>query len=431
MDPKLLHNEQSQLKLLLALAFVLRLAFFVTHSPYDSLSHWDSFWYVKTGWLILHNALPATLSQVGPLYPLLLAAIWILSPSAPFPQSIQDVPLAFVVSLSLIQIVMSVLMVGLCYQVSKSLTASHPAGLIAAIGVGVGPAFVMEPSLILTETVFMTLLVLAVWLYGKAFQSMTVRGFALAGVAFGLAALTRPILLAFPFVLVPHVLMSFKAHARIIRTCALLGGFCLVLLPWFIYLDLGTGRWFPDGLSSNLWIGTVGRGKFEGPQATDRLRQGMDDSNASYIRAASQNIGRKPFGWLSLHARNFVEAILQPHGTDNFPDLKIKQTIWKWMEYDRSLSGLWSIVQIPGFWARTAIYIFHYAALVFGTLGAWISRHSWRKLYMPFSFILYSLLIYGILTVSPRYLFPVQIFFWIFAGIAVAESRAINRKGRK
>ncbi len=339
--------------------------------------------------------------------------------------------LAFVVSLSLMQIVMSVLMVGLCYQISKSLTASHPAGLIAAIGIGVGPAFVMEPPLILTETVFMTLIVLAMWSYGKALQSMTVRGFAVTGVAFGLAALTRPILLAFPFVLVPHVLMSFKAHARIIRTGALLGGFCLVLLPGlftWIWVQAGGSPMDCHRISG---LGSVGRGKFEGPQATDRLRQGRDDSNASYIRAASQNIGRKPLGWLSLRASNFVEAILQPHGTDNFPDLKIKQTILQWMEYDRSLSGLWAIVQIPGFWARTAIYFFHYSALVFGTLGHGCHGHNWRKLYMPFSFILYSFLIYGIFNGVTSLPVPVQIFFWMFAGIAVAESRVINRQGRK
>ncbi len=65
MDPKLLRNEQYQLKILLGLAFVLRLAFFVAHSPYDSLSHGDSFWYAKTGWMILHNALPRHSARLG------------------------------------------------------------------------------------------------------------------------------------------------------------------------------------------------------------------------------------------------------------------------------------------------------------------------------------------------------------------------------
>jgi hypothetical protein len=74
---------------------------------------------------------------------------------------------------------------------------------------------------------------------------------------------------------------------------------------------------------------------------------------------------------------------------------------------------------MPGFWAKLAIYIFHYVALIFGTIGVWFSRREWRNYYVPACGIIYFLGTYGVLTILPRYLFPTQIFFWVFAGIGI------------
>ncbi|PWT93987.1 MAG: hypothetical protein C5B54_00900 [Acidobacteria bacterium] len=420
MNSKWSNKEHRQLHFLLLTAFLTRLVYSLYNFPHNSFSRGgDSLGYVQTGWLMFHHSLPLTLSKFGPLYPLLLAGTWMIFPNTPFPTTVEMVPAAYVFSLCLAQIMLSILMIRWTYQIAQSLKLSHGSSMIAAIGIGLGPAFVMESPLILTETVFMAFLIFAIWLYQRSLENTSKTGFALAGIAFGLAALTRPILLLFPLLLIPHLSFYFKSSIRYVYSIVLLGGSLLILVPWGIYLYQGTGAWLPEGFSSNLWIGTVANGRFQGPQVTDQLRRGIPDSNIRYIQEALKNIAANPVHWLSLRGSNIGLSLLQPHATDNFPNLHFKQALWSWFNNERSFSAFIQIVQLPGFWMRVLIYCFHYAALMFGFAGAWFSRHDWRRFYVPFAVILYFFLSYGVLTILPRYVFPAQIFFWLFAGVGI------------
>ena len=51
----------------------------------------------------------------------------------------------------------------------------------------------------------------------------------------------------------------------------------------------------------------------------------------------------------------------------------------------------------------------------------WYSLKAWREFYAPLLAIPYFIGLYGVLTIQPRYLFPTQIFFWLFAGIGMVE----------
>lgn len=415
-----LNKEHHQRRLLFILTLVSRLAYFVFSNPYDRFRiSGDSLWYIQRGWLILHNALPATLSNVGPLYPLVLAVAWVVFPDTLKPTDPALVPAAYLALIRLVQIVLSLLIVRLSYQLTYRLTGDHRPSIIAAIGMGLGPAFIAEPFNILTETLFMALLVLAIWFYMVALEHFSARQFAVAGFILGLAALARPILILFPLCLIPHLLIRTGPQFR--KTClgAFLGVFLLALLTWALYMYQGTRSWIPEGFFPNLWIGSLGSGIFEGPEATDKLRQGFEDSNAGYAGEAARIIAADPVGWLSLRARNTVEAVLRPHGPDNLLKLKIKQAFTEWLQHDRSLLGLWALINISGFWGKIAIYVFHYTALVFGVIGGWSSLRQWRKFYVPFLVIVYFFGTYGILTILPRYVFPTQIFFWLFAGIGI------------
>jgi 4-amino-4-deoxy-L-arabinose transferase-like glycosyltransferase len=426
-----LKEERHQFLLLLVAALLARAAYFISHTPHDFLSPGgDSLWYVQQGWLIFHNALPATLSNVGPLYPLLLAAAWAVNPGAPYPADPNAVPPALLVVVCLAQVLLSMLMIGLVYLLAYLLTGKHRPSMIAAVGIGLGPAFVMEPFLVLTETVFMALLVLAVWLYEKALRNPSIRQFGLVGVVFALAAMVRPILLLFPLFLIPHMWASFRPRLRSAWVGALLGGFLLMLLPWRIYVTQGTGQLIPEGFFSNLWIGSTGNGKFIGAQATDKLRQGFEGGPNNYAQEAEKVITEDPAHWVLLRVRKTAEAILQPHGTDYLPHFQTKQSFAGWWQSDRSVTGLWAIINVPGFWGKLAIYIFHYTALVFGVIGAWLSLRHWRNFYTPFAIIIYFIGTYGVLTILPRYLFPTQVFFWILAGVGIAAvwERATRRQ---
>jgi hypothetical protein len=416
-----LKEERHQLHVLLIAALLARLAYFFAHSPFDFLSPGgDSLWYLQQGWLIFHHALTATLSNVGPLYPLLIAAAWMAAPGAAYPALASALPPTMLAVIGLVQVLFSLLMVWVGYRVAYQLTGSHRPSMIAAFGIALGPAFVMEPFLILTETVFMAFLVLAIWLYEGALRQPSARRFALAGIVFALATLTRPILLLFPVCLIPHLWVTIQSRLRIAWVAALLGGFLLMLLPWRIYVLQGTGDWIPEGLFSNLWIGSVGVGQFQGAKTTDALRQSFAGGPDAFAQEAEKVIAEDPLHWLVLRARKTAEAILQPHATDYLPRNKTKEAFADWIKGDRSVNGLWAIMSEPGFWGKILIYIFHYTALIFGVLGAWLSIRRWRIFYTAFAVIVYFIGTYGMLTILPRYLFPTQIFFWLFAGVAIA-----------
>ncbi len=134
---KCLSNQRLQRRLLLVLALVSRLAYFASSGLHDRfLINGDSLWYIQCGWLILHNALPTTLSNVGPLYPLMLAAAWVAFPDSPNPTELALVPTAYLALIRLVQIVPSLLMVRVSYQLAYRLTGDHRPSIMAAIGTG-------------------------------------------------------------------------------------------------------------------------------------------------------------------------------------------------------------------------------------------------------------------------------------------------------
>jgi 4-amino-4-deoxy-L-arabinose transferase-like glycosyltransferase len=412
-------RERLQLLGLLILAAFLRLAFLAQLRPGDFLRGGDGAYYLHQAWLIAHHALPHPLTTAGPAYPLFLAFVWSFFPGSPEPLGIGIVPGAALLLARLVQIGLSLLVVGWGYRLAREVGGSHRAGMITAIGLGIGPAFVIEPVYILTEPLFIALLTAAVWLYTRAGKAPSTERFALAGLVFGLAALTRPVAMLLPVVLVPHLANVHRAQGWRRYAAALLGAFALTLLPWMIYLARSTGNPLPEGFSSNLWIGAVGDGQWQGTVANYQQRQTFGGEREDYIPEALRIILADPLGWIALRARNFVAAVATPHGTSDLGGPSIKDLFAEWLAQGRSLEGLRSVVGAPNFGMKLVIYAFHAFALAFGAGGAWILRKRWREAYGVVAVIVYLGAAYFPLTVMPRYLFPAEVFVWVLAGVGL------------
>lgn len=423
-------SQPGQLSLLLALALGLRLAFVFSRGPEDFLSGGDGPWYIQQGWLIAHRSLITPLATVGPLYPLILAAVWGLFPSAPLPVEGIVTPAGFLTIVRLLQVVLGVFVAWLGYRLARGLGGRHEAGMIAAFGLGIGPAFVIEPIYILTEQVFMALLVLWAWLYFKAVATSSTWRLAGAGVALALAGWTRPVILLLPVVLIPHLILVDGGVGRAKRLVTFLGAVAVVVLPWSLYLYVATGSFAPQGFLSNLWIGAVGMGRWEGALATDQLRFATGANDAGYAREAFRIITSDPLHWLALRAGNLAAAILTPHGTSDLAGPSIKQLFGAWLSGDRSASGLLAIAGSMNFALKLAVYIFHYFALALGLLGACVSIRRWRQAYGLYAVIGCLVAVHALLTVLPRYLFPAEPFLWVFAamGLVWARDRYVHRR---
>ena len=407
---------------LVLVAAGLRIAVLAALGPYTWFAGGDGPWYVRQAWHLSHAALDGPLRTVGPLYPLVLAAVWLLFPSHPDPVQPLAVAANYLTIVRLIQIGISTLSVGLTYGLARRLDLDRRGALLAAAGVALGPAFVIEPFLIHSETLFIALYAATVLLYVRARRSPSALGFAIAGVVCALGALTRPVLLLFPGVLAAHLALS-HGRSGVRWAGALVLGTALTLAPWHIWLHRGTGNWLPEGFSFNLLSGAQSDGRqldFEGFVAIERH---VHESGGSYLGEAFHVIAADPVRWVARRSRDVAVAILQPHGTSDLGGPSVKAWAVQWLRSDRSLSSLWQVASTGTFWVRLLVYLFHYAALVLAVVGVWATRRQWRIWLPVYGAVAYLILVYGVLNAIPRYLFPAEVFLWVLAGAGAAAIR--------
>jgi 4-amino-4-deoxy-L-arabinose transferase-like glycosyltransferase len=359
-----------------------------------------------------------------------LSALWAGFPSAAAPLTVEAIPASLLISARLIQSIMGAAVVGLAYSTTRRLSDRHAAGLVAAGALALSPAFVREAAYIRTESTFILFLTAAIWLYLIAVRTSSRVSLPLAGVALGLACLTRPIAFLMAAALILPVVWKARGRGDRVGAALLVAGFALTTLPWFVYLGSTTGRPIPEGLASNLWIGAVGEGRWEGNLIVDQRRQAFGGDSGSYLQEFVRIVRADPLGWLTLRARNLTAAVLTPHGTIDLPGPSIKRMVGQWVAGDRSLQGLGGIFGQESFPLKLLIYAFHYFALVVGAIGAWVSRRRWRSFY-PVSMGIVGLAVpYSLLTVEPRYLFPAEVFLWILAAVGAIALWARIAPGR-
>jgi 4-amino-4-deoxy-L-arabinose transferase-like glycosyltransferase len=158
-----------------------------------------------------------------PLYPMLVAAIWYAAGS----DGLQAVRGA--------QIVLAALSAWLLYLITARLF-DRSTGALAALALAFYPTLIFSGVLLLTEVLFVTLLLTAVHGCLVLLQRNSWRVALGTGLAFGAAALTRSILWPFPFVLVLFLALALRGSVRQrAALCAvLLLGFAIVVGPWSV-----------------------------------------------------------------------------------------------------------------------------------------------------------------------------------------------------
>lgn len=409
-------SERRQIWILLILAVLLRLLLLILLSPGAFFYGGDGPHYVEQGWRIARNALSIPLTKSGPLYPLLLAGCWFLFPSASEPYTAGSILTVYLTSVRLLQIALSGAMVWMGYRLAYRLGAKHRAGMIAALGLGLNPAFVLAPYYVLTEPVFMASLTAAVFFYLRAIQAHSRADFVVAGALFALAGLTRPVAVLLPFVFLGHLLLNLKRRAWQRYALVFLGAFFLFVLPWMVYLYGTSGSPVPEGFGSNLWIGAAYEGEWQGTVTTYERSQQFGGERGDFTPEALRIIRSDPLGWLKLRTNNLAEAVLTPYVTSDLGGPSVKQAFGAWLREDGSLPGLWSIIRLPNFIPKLAIYALHFFALALGSVGL---TFVWKRSRLAFSVaapVLYLVVVHGALNARPRYLFPAEVFLWVLAG---------------
>ncbi|MBI1258560.1 MAG: phospholipid carrier-dependent glycosyltransferase [Chloroflexi bacterium] len=452
------------LLLILVLALGLRLAFALTqdpNAPYLDRRN-DAGWYLGNAYsLLTGNDPPDMVNDVSKLAspPLYFIVIGL-------PQVLLS-PAGAVIFIRVLQALLSTATCYFAYRLALVLTRRENAGLIVAALLAISPVFIVESAQILTETLYIFLIAGGLWLYlewvlphphpdfretskqtvdfppsprlrgrGEAdllrtsFVRTVSRGeglpllpninprpiawLLLAALLFGLAALTRAVLLGFPFVLVIHLLLVRGRRAW--RCAALfLLAFALVVSTWTIY---SLARWnrfviAGEGLPAFFYMGATG---ISGAEQVD---QSLQPVSGDYVEGAQAAISSDPLGWVKHRVSELVNAYLQPHGTTFYPGASLKDQALRWLHEDRSLSGLIALTQGDYFWPKLTLYVLHYLALLAGLAGMWLYRRARSGALPMIGFIIYVTLVHLALLALPRYLFPNEIFWWIFAAAAL------------
>jgi 4-amino-4-deoxy-L-arabinose transferase-like glycosyltransferase len=401
------------------LALVLRLSLVLILEPSPDLSGGDTPWYMYNGHeLVTTGKTPGPL-QTAPLYPVLVGVAQVLVPGG------GSGPSAYThAEVQAIRILQSILGAWVCvfvYTLTRHLL-SERAGWLAAVVIALSPATILEAGNLTTEGLFIFLVFGGLALYVLAQRTPTSRAFAVAGICFGLAALTRAVFLLFPFGLVLHLFLTDRIHWRRLAL-VLLASYALTLSTWTVYNLVtwdrlvigGEGIWgflyqgatqkaSPNELDASLNITPENADA----QRTEALQAGIKDT-----------IRQNPVGWMQHRIKELASAYLQPHNTAALKGKSIRSAAGDWVRHDHSLGGLLDLTRIQSFWPKLLLYVFHFGGLLFGTAGMWVKRREWRRLFPLYALIVYFTGIHVLLLALPRYLFPTYPAFWAFASAMI------------
>ena len=409
--------------LILGVALALRLIFALAQDPRAPFltGSADSGWYLDNAYaLVTGNSPPGVFTNVSNLAPPPVYFIVIGVPQMLFSRT------DAVIAVRVLQAILSTATCYFAYRLTLRLTKNERAGLLAAGALAISPAFIIESAQILTETVFIFLATGGVWLYVESVADVGARHtsplhtrralwlLVLAAVLLGVATLTRAVLLLFPFGLALHLLLVRGWRRGWRQAALLLLVYALVVSTWTVY---SLARWnrfviAGAGLPDFLYIGATG---WTSPEQIDQSLA-QQSPTGDPVEAAQSVIGSDPLGWISHRVEELASAYLQPHGTTFFPGKSLRELALGWLDGKVSLSAL---VEGDAFWSKLALYLLHFTGLIAGLVGMWLYRRRWRVALPMLGFIAYLTLVHLFLYALPRYLFPAEVFWWVFAAAAL------------
>ena len=310
-----------------------------------------------------------------PVYPALLAATTIFGKSF----------IAIVILQSLIGAGTAVC----AYFIGKELF-DKTVGLLAALGVTLYPYFVMHDTALQETGVFTFLTALTVLLLLKSRRSKTIA--LAAGLALGLAILTRATLIAFvPVVLLWMIFISDTTRAASIKKTALVGlGLFVVLTPWLARNYARTGSVTISTLGGlTLWAGNNAHTFANYPhESIDRsvvtASRELSPEDVATIRRLSTDEAAQN----SWFFRKGIDYIKQHPGETTLRAVKKVGAAFSW-----------TLNPMRERFVQTVYFLSYVPVSVLAIIGGWLGRKRWKDLSLIYglflSFILLTAVFFG------------------------------------
>ena len=351
-----------------------------------------------------------------------------------------------VVAIRLLQCLASIATAYLAFRIG-ALLGGPRAGITGAALAVFHPALIFEPANIATETLYIFFLSCGLWLYLEYFVAAASAPYdnrlsrpaalALTSVAFALATLTRAVAILFPLGLAAHIFMlRRRGRGRNWRRniMLLLTIYLAILSTWTIYnLALWDRFVFvSDRLLPAIWRGL--ESEDGSPEQNDALLLAGEEADVPescvidcgyhhpaglYLERIGEIIAGDGASLIALRARELAYSLLQPHGTTQLGDVSVRDAARDWLAGKRALPDLLAIVRIEGFALKLLTWVFHLGGMGLGLLGMILSRKRWPIAAPLMGFALYTVLAHTVVLALPRYLFPIEVIWLIFAGCAL------------
>lgn len=404
------------LLLAVAVGLALRLLWVLVWNPTPVVEGGDTSLYIRIAYYLVHEGTfhaGGLLFAVPPVFSFLIAPLFALF----------DLGLAFVAA-RLLEVYLSVATVLAVHALAKTLFDQR-AALLAAWVMALDLRFVVQAGALHTETTFVLLLVVSVLTY-VLYADRGLRAFLLIGLLLGLTSLTRWIGVALPALFLFDQALRFKPRAYVPRTLVMGAAFGAVLLAWGAYNAVTVGQFrVMDGAAGNFFIGATESGGWEGQdefaervESLERDEATTQPSTRAYIEAAFRSILSDVPGYVTLLARKLTRAYVQPDGTVVFPGESIRAGVAALISGDIGIVDLFSF---EGFWPKLYIYVFHFGVLLATPFALWRQRTRWRQWLVLVLVIVGFSGAYTLLTIIPRYLFPLMAFYTVLASGLVAS----------
>lgn len=328
------------------------------------------------------------------------------------------------------QIAAGGLLIALLAIIAHRIAGDHAvrdrAAVITAAFTALHPGLIVEAGQIVSEPVYLllTAAAFAAFLTGLERRSNPLMLFALAGVCFGLAALTRAAIVAFPLALLVYGVIVRRTLWRSL----LIGGiaYALTLGSWTAYNLLRYDRLVigGEGFAAFLYVGATG---WDTAEAIDqRLAEQTgtiagETGQGAIAAAAVETIRADLGGYAQRRAAELIGAAIQPHGTTYYAGPSLRELAAGWWAGERSLGGLIALTGAEGFWPKLLLYLAHFGAIALAAIGVarlLVQRVAWRGTLVLLGWVGYVLAVHLALLALPRYLFPALIALLPLAGAA-------------
>jgi len=331
---------------------------------------------------------------VAPLYPFFMAAVYGLAGVHP-------------VVVELLQCLFGTATALVVWQLTRSYGGRLPALIALVLTLFIPELFVLT-TYMYTETIFILLFVLSIWLALRALRRPVPGRLALAGLAGGLATLTRGVTMLLPLLFFAALLLHREGLAALRQALLFALFFALPILPWTFRNYQTFHAVVPVAVGSGdvLWTGNYlpldGKYSYDKTMAImDSMTAGLNqvERDRRLTRAALDNIKAAPLASAGLMVRKFFR-------------------FWLWV-YEGAPTGM---QRQGGGLVQVVLAVSYYPVLLLFGVGLWLTRSRWREFFFIYLLLAYYVAAHVALLVVPRYRFPILPLMIFFASLALAEA---------